>query len=260
MTDIDSSLYIFCREVKKDFSVALSGECAAELFGGYPWFLERSDGFPWVRSLKQRESLLNAFWRDAFDYEQIVEQKWQEAKQRSEQVMCRASSEEEQTEQRMSYMNYYYFMQTLLERKDRMSMGAGLEVRVPFADHRLVERMWRVPLQMKRLGDVEKGLLREAMKDRLPTEIYARKKSPYPKTVHPLYTRVVEQMLRDALSDKGSMLYQLFDEAALYELMGEDASSLQLPWFGQLMARPQLIAYLVQLNRWFQHYGVRIKE
>ena len=137
-------------------------------------------------------------------------------------------------------------------------MGVGLEVRVPFADHRLVELMWRVPLEVKRLGGLEKGLLREAMKGWLPEMIAQRKKTPYPKTVHPLYEEIVAQMLQDALSDRGSVLHQLFDLKQLTELLKGANGSFQVPWFGQLMGRPQLMAYLVQLDGWFRRYDVRI--
>lgn len=255
MVDIDSSLYLFCREVKKDYKVALSGECADELFAGYPWFLEGDETFPWVRGLSEREGLLNAFWRERFNYASIVQNAYDDAIRSFKDVA--ADDYALRQEQKMSYLNYYYFMQTLLERKDRMSMGAGLEVRVPFADHRLVELMWRVPLAMKRLNGVEKGLLREAMKAYLPDAVRARKKNPYPKTMHPLYEKLVADMLREVLADTGSVLHQLFDLERLNELLKGD-SKMQVPWFGQLMARPQLIAYLVQLDGWFRRYGVRV--
>lgn len=255
MVDIDSSLYLFCREVKKEFTVALSGECADELFGGYPWFLEASGTFPWVRGLSMRHGLLNAFWRERFDYERIVKDAYDGAMRSFAEVS--AEDGDLRREQEMSYMNYYYFMQTLLERKDRMSMGTGLEVRVPFADHRLVELLWRVPHEVKRLHGVEKGLLREAMKEYLPERVRQRKKNPYPKTMHPLYEKLVADMLREVLADTGSVLHQLFDLERLNELLKGD-SKMQVPWFGQLMARPQLIAYLVQLDGWFRRYGVRV--
>lgn len=255
MVDIDSSLYLFCREVKAGYKVALSGECADELFGGYPWFLEETGTFPWVRGLSMRHGLLNGFWRERFDYERIVREAYEGAMLSFAEV--HAEEEGLQREQEMSYINIYYFMQTLLERKDRMSMGAGLEVRVPFADHRLVELLWRIPHRIKRLGGVEKGLLREAMKDYLPTMVRARKKSPYPKTMHPLYKKLVAEMLQEVLADTGSVLHQLFDLERLSELLKAN-SEMQVPWFGQLMAQPQLMAYLVQLDGWFRRYGVRV--
>lgn len=255
MVDIDSSLYLFCREVKKDFKVALSGECADELFGGYPWFLENTGTFPWVRGLSMRQGLLNSFWRERFNYEQLVAEAYEDALRQFAVVGLEDPGL--RREQEMSYMNLYYFMQTLLERKDRMSMGAGLEVRVPFADHRLVELMWRVPLEVKRLHGVEKGLLREAMKEHLPERVRTRKKNPYPKTMHPLYEKIIAEMLREVLADKGSVLHQLFDLKQLSELLKAN-NEVPLPWFGQLMSRPQLLAYFVQLDSWFRRYGVRV--
>lgn len=151
-------------------------------------------------------------------------------------------------------------MQTLLERKDRMSMGASLEVRVPFADHRLVEYAWNIPWEMKNLDGMEKGLLRKAMSHLLPEEVLYRKKNPYPKTYHPVYTAGVQRWLTEIMNDKHSVLHEFFERQKLVELIDSGGSSFKEPWYGQLMAGPQLLAYLGQIDTWFKHYNIQLKE
>ena len=247
MVDIDSSLFLFCKEIARDFKVALSGECADELFGGYPWYFGQFDSFPWVRNVREREGLLKASWRERLQLEQAEKHFFEEALQN--QLF-------HEPKQRMTQLNFDYFMQTLLERKDRMSMGSGLEVRVPFANHELVEYVWNVPWDIKTLGGKAKGLLRHAVADLLPNEIVERRKNPYPKVQHPLFNEGVTELLQIALTDSSSVLHELFDREALDRLIKDD-SAFQTPWFGQLMSRPQLMAYIVQIDEWVKHYKVQ---
>ena len=258
MADVDSSLLWFCREIKKDFTVALSGECADEIFGGYPWFTENISGFPWIRSLSERTSLLREDWRKKLAVEQYAYDAYTQTI--AEVPRLDGESCEETKMREMFYLNRVWFMQTLLERKDRMSMGASLEVRVPFADHRLVEYAWNIPWEMKNLDGTEKGLLRKAMEHLLPKEVLYRKKNPYPKTYHPQYTAGVQNWLREIMNDKNSILRELFDQKNLSELIESGGKSFQVPWYGQLMAGPQLLAYLGQIHTWFEHYNVQLKD
>lgn len=247
MTDVDSSLYLFCREIAKDFKVALSGECADELFGGYPWYFGEVEGFPWVRNVGQRQQLLKSSWQDALQLETMQHDFYDEAMK---------GIKFNERHQQLTKLNFDYFMQTLLERKDRMSMGSGLEVRVPFANHELVEYVWNIPWDIKTLGGQAKGLLRTAMQDLLPDSILHRKKSPYPKVQHPRYTQLVVEGLKQALQKQDSVLHELFDAKQLKTLI-EDETMFETPWFGQLMSRPQLMAYLLQIDMWVKRYGVQ---
>ncbi|MGE7093974.1 asparagine synthase (glutamine-hydrolyzing) [Lysinibacillus sp. NPDC048646] len=258
MADVDSSLLWFCREIKKDFTVALSGECADEIFGGYPWFTETTTGFPWIRSLPERTAMLREEWRKKLSVEAYAQQVY--AQTISEVPRLDGENNEESNRRELFYLNMVWFMQTLLERKDRMSMGASLEVRVPFADHRLVEYAWNIPWEMKNLGGKEKGLLRKAMEHLLPEEVLYRKKNPYPKTYHPVYTTGVQKWLRDILNDKNSILHELFERGKLLELIETGGNTFKVPWYGQLMAGPQLLAYLGQIHVWFEHYNIQLKE
>jgi len=258
MADVDSSLLWFCREIKKDFTVALSGECADEIFGGYPWFTETTTGFPWIRSLSERSTMLQERWRKKLKVESYAQQAYSQTI--AEVPYLEGESIEEVRQREMFYLNMVWFMQTLLERKDRMSMGASLEVRVPFADHRLVEYTWNIPWEMKNLGGMEKGLLRKAMQHLLPEEVLYRKKNPYPKTYHPIYTAGVQKWLREIMEDKNSILHELFERQKLIELIESGGSSFKVPWYGQLMAGPQLLAYLGQIHTWFELYNIQLIE
>ncbi|QGG49456.1 asparagine synthase (glutamine-hydrolyzing) [Lysinibacillus pakistanensis] len=258
MADVDSSLLWFCREIKKEFTVALSGECADEIFGGYPWFTETTTGFPWIRSLAERTTMLQDRWREKLAVESYVQHVYTQTIK--EVPYLQGESVEEARHREMFYLNMVWFMQTLLERKDRMSMGASLEVRVPFADHRLVEYTWNIPWEMKNLGGMEKGLLRKAMDQLLPKEVLYRKKNPYPKTYHPLYTTGVQKWLGEIMKDKNSILHELFERQKLIELIESGGSSFKVPWYGQLMAGPQLLAYLGQIHTWFEHYNIQLIE
>lgn len=252
MADIDSSLYLFSREIKKDFTVALSGECADELFGGYPWFYEVYDYFPWIRSVQEREQLLNDGWRKRLRLETFMQDAFSQALKQAPAMTG------DIRQQQLFYLNQQYFMQTLLERKDRMTMAAGLEVRVPFADHLLVEYVWNIPWEMKHINNQEKGLLRKAFEGILPAEVVYRKKNPYPKTHHPVYTESVKKSLQQLFENKDSVLHELFDKNKMQQLIESGGNSFQVPWFGQLMAGPQLLAYFIQLHLWFERYRINI--
>ncbi|HEY4551256.1 MAG TPA: asparagine synthase (glutamine-hydrolyzing) [Bacillus sp. (in: firmicutes)] len=262
MADVDSSLLWFCREIKKDFVVSLSGECADEIFGGYPWFHRLDDlnrsGFPWMRSIDERQGLLKDHWQERLDLKGYSLSKYQQMV--SETPTLDGESKQDAQRRELFYINMLSFMTTLLDRKDRMSMGASLEVRVPFADHRLVEYVWNVPWEMKMVGNREKGILRKALEGLLPEEVLYRKKSPYPKTHHPAYRKIVKGMLESSLQDRSSVLYEFFDKEKLQQIVQTEGASFQEPWFGQLMTGPQLLAHLVQIHHWFKDYQINIVE
>lgn len=262
MADIDSSLLWFCRQIKQDYVVSLSGECADEIFGGYPWFHRKEDlsreGFPWMRSTKQRHGLLRKEWQDKLNIEEYVINQYRATI--NETPVLEGESPLEAKRRELFYLNMVWFMTNLLDRKDRMSMGASLEVRVPFADHRLVEYAWNIPWDMKMTGNREKGLLRKALEGILPEEVLYRKKSPYPKTHHPLYTKLVREWMGELIQEKDSPLLEFFDKEQLKEIMETGGSSFKVPWFGQLMSGPQLLAYMIQVYIWFKHYNVTVED
>ncbi|WP_399632419.1 asparagine synthase (glutamine-hydrolyzing) [Sporosarcina sp. SG10008] len=260
MADVDSSLLWFCEQMKQDYTVALSGECADEIFGGYPWFykeeLLHGKEFPWMRSQTERQQLLLPHWQKKLDLEGYVRDRYNETI--SEVPLLGGETQIEARHREMSYLNMIWFMSTLLERKDRMSMGASLEVRVPFADHRIVEYAWNIPWEMKMLNGQEKGILRKALEGVLPNEILYRKKSPYPKTHHQTYMKLVKTKLNNILDNKTSPLLELVSKQRVKDIINSDGSSFKVPWFGQLMTGPQLIAHLSQINMWLVNYNINI--
>lgn len=258
MADVDSSLLLFCAAVKRGgTTVCLSGECADELFGGYPWYHREEilfeDTFPWSRSVGLRLGLLTP---DAVrNGEEFVRQHYRDTCDRAPKL---SSDDKKAARMReMFVLNLDWFMATLLDRKDRMSMYSGLEVRVPFCDHRIVEYAYNMPWDFKSLEGREKGIVRRAFADELPKEIVYRKKSPYPKTFHPVYTRLCADYICRIFEDNTSVAASLFDRNAVQKLM-QRPESLAEPWFGQLMRTPQIFAYIIQLDRWFRHYHVKI--
>jgi len=261
MADIDSSLYLFCREIKKNATVALSGECADEVFGGYPWFYKSDllelDNFPWLRAVHERANILSNELLNKINPVSYAQKRYRETL--AEVPLLKGESILEARRRAMFYMNFTWFMATLLDRKDRMSMASGLEVRVPFCDHRIVEYVWNIPWEMKFYKQREKGLLREAMTGILPEDILWRKKSPYPKTHNPDYLQAVSSLLSEILNRHDSPLQELINVSYLKELLSSDLKTFNQPWFGQLMTGPQLFAYLIQIHIWFKKYKVRIK-
>jgi len=261
MTDVDASLFLFCREIKKEHTVVLSGECADEVFGGYPWFY-REDAlnagtFPWARMTDQRASWLSAEVRDAISPESYVAQRYEETL--AEVPRLEGESPEEARRREMFYLNITWFMNTLLDRKDRMSMAASLEARVPFCDHRLVEYVWNIPWLMKTYLGREKGILRKAMEGLLPDDVLYRKKSPYPKTHNPAYANATRAWLLEVLADESSPLLPLIDRETVLAITKSDAAASGIPWFGQLMSTPQLFAYLASIDFWLRTYKVSIR-
>lgn len=258
MADVDSSLLLFCKEVKKDFTVAVSGECADEVFGGYPWYHNKEilfeDTFPWARSLEIRKSILKQGVLD--DGEEYVRQKYQDT---INSVDVLPGDEKFNTRMRQMFaLNINWFMQTLLDRKDRMSMYNGLEVRVPFCDHRIVEYAYNMPWSIKALNGREKGIVRKAMEGILPDEIILRKKSPYPKTHHPKYLKIVSEKVKALANKPGSILSELINWDTVKSIV-ENPAQFTSPWYGQLMTAPQILAYILQINTWLEEFHVKIE-
>ena len=261
MADIDSSLLLLCREVKKDVTVSLSGEFSDEIFCGYPWFFREeslsSNTFPWSTSLNLREELLNKNIKDKVNLKKYVSDMYKEAI--SEVPLDETKNNKDITMKILSYLTMFYFGANLLDRSDRMSMLSSLEVRVPFADHNLVEYVYNIPWDIKNINNMEKGILRESFKDLIPEEVLFRKKSPYPKTFSPAYTNLVIQELEKILNDKDCKIRNIINIEYIREIIKNKDDTFKVPWFGQLMQRPQLLAYLIQLEMWINEYNIEVK-
>ena len=257
MADVDFSLLLLCKHIRNKVKVALSGECADEIFGGYPWYrdpeIRAIDGFPWSQNIDQRISLLNDGILGSSDPKEYVYERYASTIRKCD--ILPGTSPQERRMKEMMVLNIRWFMQTLLDRKDRMSMYSGLEVRVPFCDHRIAEYLYGVPWEFKNYQGMEKGLLRHAMADYLPETVLYRKKSPYPKTYDPHYMDIMQSRLDSLLHRKNAAIFEIVRVDALQNLTSDTFSQ---PWYGQLMRAPQTIAYMLQLNYWLEHYNVNL--
>lgn len=260
MADVDSSLLLFCRRVKDQATVALSGECADEVFAGYPWYyrkhLWKEGSFPWTGDITLREEILAPHLKGRLPLREYVDARYHETL--STAPVEGDMTGEERRHRQLFWLNLTWFMQVLLERKDRMSMACGLEVRVPYCDHRIVEYLYNVPAFMKFYRNREKGLIRLALSGLLPEDVLWRKKSPYPKTHDPVYEQGMCARLSGVLDDTSAPLHQLIDAEAVRGLMRDPGMLSERPWFGQLMRRPQFYAWLLQLNTWLSDRQITV--
>lgn len=259
MADVDSSMLYFCSRVSSHCKVALTGECADEIFGGYPWFHRKeclnARTFPWTMDLKARQVLLSDPFLQSLGMEAYVEKTYEESLAQVPRLSGESPAEARRRE--ISYLNLVWFMQTLLNRMDRTSMYSGLEARVPFADHRIIEYLWNVPWEMKAKDGVVKSLLRQAGRGKLPDEILFRRKSPYPKTYDRGYESLLAQKVREILDDSSSPVLPFLDREKTKRFL-RSPSDYGKPWYGQLMAAPQMMAYVIQVNYWLHTYRPEI--
>lgn len=187
MADIDSSFLLFSKEIAKTHKVCLSGECADEIFGGYPWFykeeLYNQPYFPWMREIDLKMDLFHEKIK-AFNIKDYVMNAYQ-------QSLSEIATTDKKKQ--LIYLNIQWFMQTLLTRTDSQTMHSSIEVRVPFANTTLLQYLYNMPYEYMFYNNEEKGILRAAFKDVLPPSIIHRKKNPYPKTHSPIYLELIEK-------------------------------------------------------------------
>lgn len=259
MADVESSMLYFCSQVSQHHKVALTGECADEIFGGYPWFHKKecfeADCFPWSMDFGPRTMLLKEEVKRQLPLEEYAREAYHRTIKETPRLEGEAPEEKRRRE--ISYLNLKWFMQTLLDRMDRTSMHTGLEARVPFADYRIMEYLWNVPWEMKCKGGIVKGLLREAGEKHLPKDVLYRRKSPYPKTYDPAYEQLLKTKIREVVTDTTAPIRQLIDPKKLEEYLA-CPTDYGRPFYGQLMAGPQLLAYWLQVNYWLEHYQIEL--
>ena len=245
MSDIDSSLYILLEGIEEN--IIFSGECADEIFGGYPWFykeeLYTQNYFPWMRDIDKRIEIINKDLN--IDIKNYILDSFE-----------KSNRKDLPTVKRIMLLNYEWFMQTLLKRGETISNQLNKEIRMPFASKDILEYMYNVPDEYFFIKNEEKYLLRKAFEDILPEDIAHRKKNPFPKTYSPIYENIVSQELENILKNKDSILYKLFDKQELMNLTKTKGKSFDYPWYGQLMKGPQFIAYLIQIDLWAKEYNV----
>lgn len=256
--DMWPSLYRLFQDVRRHSTVALSGESADEVFGGYRWFHDpaaiEATTFPWLASVTGKyfdgKTLFDSALLRQLDMPGFVADSYHQA-------ICEAPTlagegPVEQRMRQMSYLNLTRFVQTLLDRKDRMSMAVGLEVRVPFCDHRLVEYAFNIPWEMKAFDGREKSILRAATRDLLPDSIVDRIKSPYPSTQDPAYEQALRRALATIMGDPDAPVRGLLDGSRVRETLDRPLSSTS-PMYDRMG-----MELAVGLNTWLTEQDVSL--
>ncbi|GAB2655787.1 asparagine synthase (glutamine-hydrolyzing) [Prescottella soli] len=227
--DMDLSLYLLFKAIREQSTVALSGESADEVFGGYPWFHDEravnADAFPWMAFTGAHTDdahwdVLNPELRERLDIDSYIADQYTAACAEVEHLP--GESEVEYRMREACYLHLTRFVRILLDRKDRVSMAAGLEVRVPFCDHRLVEYVYNTPWPLKTFDGREKSLLRHAAKHVLPQSVVDRVKSGYPLTQDPAYATNLQQLAKEILAEANSPLFDLIDRTWMQQLVAQD--------------------------------------
>ena len=257
--EMDTSLYLLFREIKRRHTVAVSGESADEVFGGYPWFHSEqaieADDFPWMPTLRDWVAPLAPDVAARLRPAEYAHARYRDAV--AETPLLPGEAPRDRRMREVLYLNQTRFLLMLLDRKDRMSMAVGLEVRVPFCDHRLVQYAWNIPWAMKSWRGREKGILRRALEGVLPEDLLWRKKSAYPSMTNPVYAAAMKDKLERVLADKGSPLHVLLDVARVRASLASDGA-IGGEGAGGLGGAARQWGYLVQVDEWFRRYGVKM--
>jgi asparagine synthase (glutamine-hydrolysing) len=255
--DMNTSLYMLFRAIRQHSTVALSGEAADEVFGGYAWFhlpqTVHADTFPWLAALMREHTpadLLDPHLRDRLDIPAYTADSYRTALAEVPHMPGQHGLERRMRE--ICYLHLTRFLPALLDRKDRMSMAVGLEVRVPFCDHRLVEYVFNTPWAMKTSDGREKSLLRAAATDLVPESILQRVKSPYPATQDPAYEQALRDELGTLLRDDDAPVLPLLDRTAVEQTVTMPAEKST-----STVSRYSLEMTL-DLNAWLSSHDLRI--
>jgi asparagine synthase (glutamine-hydrolysing) len=258
--DMEYSLLVLCRALKERMTVALSGEAADELFGGYTWFHDREavegDTFPWHHPFEKAGGIgalrTIGLW-GRLGMTDYVKRRYAEALDEVPRLPGESGRQERMRE--LTYLNLTRWENFLLDRKDRISMATALEVRVPFTDHRLVEYVYNTPWEMKSFDGREKSLLRAAMRGVLPDSVLNRKKNPYPSTQDSGYERAVRERVGTAIADDDAPVLRLASREEIRRLLDapEGTYSMGGPWSARAV-----LERLVEFNSWVGTHDVRI--
>ncbi|MFG1644249.1 asparagine synthase (glutamine-hydrolyzing) [Amycolatopsis sp. NPDC049252] len=249
----DTSMYLMFAALRERSTVALSGEAADEVFGGYPWFHDPAtvwrDTFPWLGNAPRLADCLNPDLRRALRPAELEADRYATLRGQVPRL-----SGEDRLNARMREVLFFSLhgpLAVLLDRKDRMSMAVGLEVRVPFCDHRLLEYVWNVPWDMKIADGKEKSLLRMASADLIPDEILNRPKSAYPAMHSPAYDRMVHEKVRTLLADPSSPLAPALDRQRVAELADQGPTMTHA-------STAHLLIPFIEVDVWMREHGLTL--
>lgn len=257
--DMEYSLYLLCSALRERVTVALSGEGADELFGGYTWFHDpeavKLNSFPWHHPFAKAggiKALRKLGLWDSLKLEEYIQRRYDQALQ--EIPKLNGESEHEARMRQITYLNLTRWENFLLDRNDRISMAVGLEVRVPFLDHRLIEYVFNTPWAMKSFDGREKSLLRATMRGVLPDSVLDRKKNPYPSTQDEKYELALRERVKSILKPNAPIL-NLVSEKNIRELLDTPLGTYTVggPWSARAV-----LERLVEFDSWVTDYGVTV--
>ena len=261
MGDVDSSLMLFAKEILRCAGTVVSGECGDEVFGGYPWFRGEvrlpEDSFPWSGSIELREHVLRPDIRKKLGLRGYVRDVLHNALDSYD--VGGVPEGQERNLFLLQRLCFDFFMPNLQERAVKMCEGQGLTVLTPLCDDRLVQYVYSVPWNLKRMGGVDKGLYREAVRDLLPEKLRMRRKSPYPKTCSAAYADAIRSRVRAMCADVHAPIWSFADRDFVEKLAASALNPADTPWFGQLMAGPQMLAYLLQIDSWMRRRNIAVE-
>jgi len=262
MGQISTSLYLLFKVMKQDAKVALSGESADEVFGGYPWFHSeaalKAQTFPWLAALSSESTersgaMLSWLAPDLLQKVHVGEHMQQQYQSALDEVPRLAGESPQDARIReIFYLNLTYFLPMLLDRKDLMSMATGFEVRVPFCDYRLVQYVWNIPWDMKTTGNIEKGILRQALAGILPDDVRNRRKSAYPVSQNPSYFAAVQDWTLHIINDNNAPIHGLINTQVTRTIAENKIPGLPEEFAVFLFER------IIQLNEWLKDYHVTL--
>ncbi len=252
MPEYDSSLLLLCREIRKDFGIVLTGDCSDEVFGANirssEYFASGKKRLPWASNVAEKISVFKTDIIDLIKPYEFIEKCYAEAL--ADYLKFTGDTHRLKKETEAEWFSLYWNLPCLLERLDRMSMAFGLETRVPFCDVRLVEYFWNIPQEIKRLNNMDRGLLREAMRGYLPSDILERKKSPFPRSQDPEYEAKIKSILSETVLDPGSPVKNLLNVRTLESMMKQQDMS------KHYSSRSQLFGWMIQLDHFMRLNGI----
>ncbi|HYI60101.1 MAG TPA: N-acetylglutaminylglutamine amidotransferase [Microlunatus sp.] len=242
------AFYLLSQEVAKSVKVVQSGQGADEVLGGYDWYpplasvpredaVEAYSGVFFDRRWPALGELLNPEWLPASDEPTafITERFGRPGAETSVDAALRNDTT-------------IMLVDDPVKRVDNMTMAAGLEARVPFLDHELVELAGRIPPELK-LADGGKGVLKRAARGVVPDEVIDRTKGYFPvPAIRQLEGPYLERV-RAALLDPAAKSRGLFRAGPVEKMLADPNTT-------RTTLGSNALWQLALLEMWLQHHGV----